>query len=188
MDVLESSPAPLRLPVVIGAALALLAVGQLGALVRTPGLPDDVGLEAEPFGYGFLTEGDQATVFFNLTNRGERRLRVLAVGRDGPGLELVDVVASGAPLGFRAGGEGDEPMPRFTLPPGETIVLRLVHRVGCADVTDAAFPVPLRLQQGRAKDVVTVALPRLPDDAEDAGPDDEVEWQTAMVKELCSPQ
>lgn len=171
----------------VALALALLAAGQGAALLRTPGLPDAVRVEALVNGYSYGTDGERATVGFQLANRGEEPVRVLAAGRDGPGLELVDVVAAGAPVGFRAAGAGSELLPAFDLQPGLVVELSLVYRVtDCGRVPSAPFPVTLRLAAARARGVVEVPLPRYPDDAPDAGPDDEVEWQTVLVRDLCT--
>jgi hypothetical protein len=165
--------------------LLLLAVAQGLAVQRASALPGDVRLVALKEGFGDRTDGDVATVGFQLRNTG-RAVEVLAVGRDGPGLELVDVFASGEPVGFRAAGEGAALLPRFHLAPDAVVVLTLAYRVrDCDLVPRRPFPVTLLLRVGDAQDVVEVPLPTYHSERPGAGPDEEQQWQTALVQDLC---
>lgn len=166
-------------------ALGLLATAQVLVLTREPRLPDDVRLVALKEGFGDRTDGPVAVVGFQLRNEG-RDVEVLAAGRDGPGLELVDVWASGEPVGFRAAGQGAELLPRFALPSDGVVVLTLAYRVtDCTAVPRSAFPVTLRVRAAGAQDVLEVPLPTYPAEREGAGPGEDEQWQTALVRDLC---
>lgn len=185
MDVLETPPAPRqsRLAAVVAVALVLLAGGQAAA-VRSPAeLADSAGLEVLESGYSFASDGTRATVGFRLLNSGGEPVEVRAAGNDAPGLLLVDVVASGAPVGFAAAGEGEALLPAFDLPPGDPVILQLVYEVqDCLLVPSTPLLVPVRVQVGRAGGVVEVALPRLTGE----GPEDQLEWQEVLVREVCT--
>jgi hypothetical protein len=49
------------------------------------------------------------------------------VGEELPGLELVDVVATGSPLDFRELGTGARRCPAFALPPDSVALLSLTY-------------------------------------------------------------
>lgn len=188
MDVIESDRGRrLRLPAaVVAAALALLALGQVAAVARTPPLPDDAQVAVPKEAFGFTTLGQDLTVSFQLRNTSDRRLRVTAIGEPLPGLELADVVASGSPVEFKLVGTGDAPLPAFAIPPGDAALISLTYRLtACDDVPEGPRPVPVAVEDGRAEGLRTVALPQLPDDADGAADEDVVEWQQVLVRELC---
>ena len=189
MDLIESDHRRRpRLPALaVGVALVLVGAGQAAAVLRTPPLDDDVRLTVPKEAFGFTTAGRDVTVSFQLRNTGERSIRVTGVGRALPGLELVDVVASGSPVQFRSVGTGDGPLPAFALPPGDAALLSLTYRLtGCNDVPRDLRPVPIAVRDGRSRGVRPVALPQLPDDAAEATDADVVEWQQVLVRELCA--
>jgi hypothetical protein len=171
----------------VGAALAVLAAGQALAALRLPVPLDGVALQVTKENYGFLTEGREMTVSFQLRNDGERPVRISGFGQDLPGLDKADEVAAGEPFGFRSRGAGAEPLPAFDLAPGTVVVLALTYRLAsCRQVPDDMRPVPVRVQDGRAKGTRAVPLPQLPDDGPEATADDVVEWQQVLARELCA--
>lgn len=174
-------------PLPVGLALALLAAGQAVAVARTPAPLDEVDLQATKENYGFSTAGREMTVSFQVRNDGPRPVRIRDVGTDLPGLDLADAAAAGEPFDFRSAGEGPGPLPAFDLQPGTVVVLALTYRLAsCNAVPDDLRPVPVAVQDGRARGTVSVPLPPLPDDGEQAGPDEVVEWQRVLVRELCA--
>jgi hypothetical protein len=171
---------------VVGAALVLLAAGQTGALLLPRDLPPGASVEVLPNGFSYATTGDTAQLGFQLRNSGDRSLRITAVGTDLPGLELVDVVASGEPFGFTAVGAGGEPLPEFDLTTGTVIEINLAYSLGsCGAVPRDSRPVPVTARTGRSRGVLAVPLPGLPADAVGSGPDDEDPWQQVLVRDLC---
>jgi hypothetical protein len=136
-------------------------------------LSEDVRLTVPKEAFGFTADGRGLTVSFQLRNTGPRSFRVTDVGRTLPGLELVDVVASGSPVSFKLVGAGEQPLPPFALPPGDAVLLSLTYRLtACNDVPRDLRPVPVAVRDGRARGVRAVTLPQLPDDAEGASDDD----------------
>lgn len=174
-------------PLTVGVALAALAAAQAVAAVRLPVPLDEVDLAVTKENYGFLTDGREMTVSFQLRNDGSRPVLVTDVGQDLPGLDRVDVVASGEPFEFRARGAGPEPLPAFALAPEAIVVVALTYRLqACTAVPGDPRPVPVRVRDGRARGAVPVPLPQLPDDGAQAGAEDVVEWQSVLVRELCA--
>jgi hypothetical protein len=170
----------------VATSLLLLAVAQVVALSRTAPTLREAVLTVPKEAFGLSADRRDVTVTFQLRNDGDRALRVAAVGESLPGLELLDVVATGSPLEFRESGRGTDELEAFALEPEAVALLALTFRLsGCGQVPAGAQPVPVDLRAGRARGTVRVALPRLPSDAATAGPDDLVEWQTALVRELC---
>lgn len=194
MDLLEDDRKPLsarrRHPLAataaVGAALALLALGQAAAVIRAP-LPGDAELAALPNGYSYRTEGREAVLGFQLTNDGSRPLRVESLGADLPGLDLVDVTVSGEPFAFETAGGGEQPLPAFDLPVGTVVEVALVYRLrSCDAVPGEPQPMPAQARDGRRAGTLLVDLPRAPAEDPDAGPDDEDEWQVVLVRDLCA--
>lgn len=188
MDLIASRPRPhRRVPAAaVAAALAGLAAGQTAALLRTPALPADVALVVPKEAFGFTSVGPELTVSFQLRNAGERAVRVTDVGRPVPGLALADVVVAGSPVRFRSVGAGAAAVPAFALAPGDAALVSLTYRLtACNEVPADARPVPVAVQDGRARGTVRVALPELPDDADGAADEDVVEWQQVLVRALC---
>ena len=190
VDVLSSGEArERRRPrgvVAVAVALALVAVGQAVTVLRPRELPSGASVSALPNGYSYSTEGDRAQLGFQLRNDGDLTVRVLSVRAAVPGLELVDVVASGEPFRFAAVGAGDAELPAFALEPGTVIELNLVYRLRrCGDVPRDARDVVVRAGAGGARGPLAVPLPGQPSDAVDAGPDDEDPWQQVLVRDLC---
>ena len=178
---------PLLRPVAVAAALAVLAAGQAVAGLRLPVPLDDVDLQATKENYGFVTDGREMTVSFQLRNSGDRPVRISGFGQDLPGLDKADEVAAGEPLGFRSRGQGAEPLPTFELAPDTVVVLALTYRLAaCREVPDDVRPVPVAVRSGRARGTVRVPLPQLPDDSEQAGAEEVVEWQQVLARELCA--
>lgn len=174
-------------PATVGLCLAALATAQAVAVVRTPVPLDQVDLQVTKENYGFTTAGRQMTVSFQLRNGGERAVRITGFGQDLPGLDKADAVAAGEPFGFRSRGTGDAPLPAFDLAPGTVVVLALTYRLAaCTAVPTDLRPVPVSVSDGRARGSVPVPLPPLPDDGESAGPDEVVQWQQVLVRELCA--
>ena len=193
MDVLSSgaerTPSRRRRasPGLVGAALVALAAGQAAALLGPRALPPAVALEALPNGFSYsVLSGDTTQLGFQLRNSGDRLLRVSTVASDLPGLDLVDVVASGEPFAFTEVGAGSDPLPAFDLPAGTVIEIGLVYRVeSCELVPRDARPVPVTVETGRSRGTLALALPGLPAEAVDAAPDDEDPWQQVLVRDLC---
>ncbi len=175
-------------PVAVAVALAAVAAGQVAAVLRPQPLPATASVEALPNGYSYATEGDRLLVGFQLRNAGDVGLRVVAIGADLPGLQLVDVAAAGQPFDFAAVGEGAAPLPEFALRGGTVIEVTLVYRVrSCAAVPRDEQLVPVTVIAGRAEGVLPLLLPRAPAAAVDAGPDDEDPWQQVLVRDVCPP-
>lgn len=177
---------PLR-PVPVVVALVLLGVGQALAVARGGPLPADAELTALPNGYSYATrEGRVAVAGFQLQNTGGVRLRVEELSVELPGLELKDVVVSGEPTRYMAAGEGPGPVPEFDVAPGDVIEVLLTYRLSaCPKVPQDRYPLVVRASAGRDGGVLRVALPTAPSEAVDAGPDDEVEWQRVLIRDLC---
>lgn len=170
----------------VGLALLLLAGGQTAGVRATSGLPDGVSLVALENGYSYGTDGDRATLGFQLLNNGDRAVRVVDVGQDGGGLRLLEIAAAGGRLAEPSVGTEITPLPPFDLAAGEVVELTVVYQVtDCAQVTTGSFPLPVRLNVGRRSGTVLVPLPRAPSDAPDAGPDDVDEWQRVLVRDVC---
>jgi hypothetical protein len=173
-------------PLAVAAALLVLAAAQATAVLRPQMLPAGASVEALPNGYSYATDGDRVVVGFQVRNNGDRDLEVVDIGAGLPGLELVDVTASGEPFRFEIAGGGTAPLPAFDLTTGTVIEVNLVYRVlRCADVPrdDRALAVAARTERGQG--VLPLPLPRLPSDAVDAGPDDEDPWQQVLVRDVC---
>ena len=171
---------------IVASALALLAVAQAVAVLRVPAPLEDVALTVPKEAFGFDVDGREVAVTFQLRNAGERTVRVSDLGEPLPGLELVDVVATGSPVGFRENGRGDQPLEPFDLEPEAVALMVVTYRLAaCNDVPEQVRPVPVAVRDGRARGQVRVALPQLPDDAAGAGADDVVEWQSVLVRDLC---
>lgn len=192
MDVLDTEDARPRRrlrrspPLAVAAALVLLAAGQTAALLRAQDLPAGASLAVLPNGYSYATDGDRALVGFQVRNDGDRDLQVLAVGAELPGLELLDVTASGAPFRFEVAGAGNAPLPAFDLPAGTVIEVYLVYRVRrCGEVPQDVRPLGVTVRAGRGQGVLRVPLPGAPAEDVDAGPDDEDPWQRVLVRDLC---
>ena len=190
MDVLDNEPRPRRrrpvLALVVAVALGLVAVGQAAALVRTPPLTEDVGISALPNGYSYATRGSALLFGFQLVNDGDRDLRVLDLGRRVEGLEILDVVVSGEPFAYMTAGEGPDPVPAFRLERGTVVEVTLVYRVtSCRDVPAAGRALTVVARDGRSEGRLQVPLPTAPSDDEDAGPDDEDQWQQVLVRDVC---
>jgi hypothetical protein len=136
---------------VTGVALALLAVAQGLALLRVPAPLDSVALSVPKEAFGFAIDQREVTVTFQLRNDGDRSVRVTDVGEPLPGLELVDVVATGSPLEFRESGRGEPPLEAFDLEPEAVALLVVTYRlVACNEVPAQAQPVPIGVRSGRA--------------------------------------
>lgn len=174
-------------PVPVVVALVLLGVGQALAVARGGPLPADAELTALPNGYSYATrEGRVAVAGFQLQNTGGVRLRVEELSVELPGLELKDVVVSGEPTRYMAAGEGPGPVPEFDVAPGDVIEVLLTYRLSaCPKVPQDRYPLVVRASAGRDGGVLRVALPTAPSEAVDAGPDDEVEWQRVLIRDLC---
>lgn len=192
MEVLSSDDADLRwrirpsAPFAVALALAAVAAGQAAVVVGPRELPGGTSVQALPNGYSYGTDGDRAVVGFQLRNDGERSLRVVAIGTDLPGLELLDVVASGEPFRYDVVGVGAAPLPPFDLATGTVIEVNLVYRVRrCSEVPRDDQAVPVTAGTGWSRGVLALLLPRQPAAAVDAGPDDEDPWQQVLVRDLC---
>lgn len=171
----------------VGAALFVLAAGQLAAVAQSRTLPAGASVEALPNGFSYATTEDRVQLGFQLRNDGERVLTVTGLGTDLPGLELLDVVASGEPFGFAAVGGGSGPLPRFDLTPGTVIEINLVYGLrSCLAVPRDARTVPVIVRAGLSRGVLDLALPGLPSEAVGARPDDEDPWQRVLVRDLCT--
>lgn len=177
---------PLR-PLLVAAALLAVGVGQGVAVTRTPELPAGIELTALPNGYSYATRDDRLVVVgFQMQNTGDVGVRLRDLAADLPGLELADVVVSGEPFRFMSAGEGAEPVPPFDLEPGVVIEVSLAYRlVACPKVPEDSRPMPVAASVGRARGLLQVPLPTAPADDEDAGPDDEEQWQRVLVRDLC---
>lgn len=177
---------PLR-PLLVVVALVVLGLGQALAVARGGPLPEDAELTALPNGYSYATrEGRTAVAGFQLQNTGDVALRVQDLTAELPGLELQDVVVSGEPTRYMAAGEGPGPVPEFDVAPGVVIEVLLTYRLSaCRAVPQDRFPLFVTASAGRNGGVLSVALPTAPSDAVDAGPDDEVEWQRVLIRDLC---
>ena len=170
----------------MAAGLLLLAVAQVVVVSRTSPPLQGAVLTVPKEAFGFGLDQRDVTVTFQLRNDSDRPLRVAGVGEPLPGLELVDVVASGSPLGFRESGRGPGPLEEFELEPEAVALLALTYRLaGCGQVPAGPQPVPVDTRDGRARGTVRVPLPQLPSDAASAGPEDVTEWQQVLVRELC---
>lgn len=171
----------------VAAALALLAVAQGVAVARGGPLPEGVALAALPNGYSYATREDRIVVIgFQLRNDGDRELEVLDLAQDLPGLELRDVVVSGEPFDFDSAGEGEAALPAFRLERGTVVEVTLSYRLaGCPQVPQDPRPLPVRVRAGRSAGLLQVRMPTAPSDEPDAGPDDEEEWQSVLVRDLC---
>ena len=170
----------------MAAALLAVGAGQTAALLVGGPLPDDAGLTALPNGYSYATRGSDVLIGFQMQNTGGRELRVLDLGADLPGLRLVDVVGAGDPFDYRAVGEGPDPLPPFVLRDDAVVEITLVYRLeACSAVPEDRRPMPVAVRAGRADGALQVPLPTAPSDEEDAGPDDEDEWQQVLVRDLC---
>jgi hypothetical protein len=167
-------------------ALALLGAAQAAAVLTAP-LPGGAGLTALPNGYSYATRGDsEVLIGFQMRNTGDRPLRLLDLGADLPGLRLVDVVGSGDPFDYRSAGEGEAALPPFRLAADAVVEITLVYRLeACSSVPEGRRPMPVRVRSGQADGTLKVPLPTAPSDDEDAGPDDEDEWQEVLVRDLC---
>lgn len=174
-------------PASVGVALLLLAAGQALAVARGGPLPGDAELTALPNGYSYATrEGRLAVAGFQLRNTGGVELRVRELTATLPGLELLDVVVSGEPTLYRAAGEGPGPVPELDVAPGDVIEVLLTYRLSaCPKVPQDRYPLVVRASVGRSRGVLRVALPTAPSEEPDAGPDDEVEWQRVLIRDLC---
>ena len=174
-------------PLTVAAALAVLAAAQAVAAVRLPVPLETVDLVVTKENYGFLTDGREMTVTFQLRNDGPRPVQVRGIGADLPGLDRVDVTGSGEAFGFRAVGDGPAPLPPFVLAPEGIVVVGVTYRLAaCTAVPDDARPLPVQVRDGRARGTVRVPLPQLPDDGAEASADEVLEWQSVLVRELCA--
>ena len=171
----------------VAGALALLAVAQGVAVGRGGPLPAGAAVTVLPNGYSYATREDRVVVIgFQLRNTGDRALQVLDLAQDLPGLVLQDVVVSGEPFDFSAAGDGDAPLPAFRLDRGTVVEVTLSYRLSaCPQVPEDPRPLPVRVAAGRATGVLQVQMPTAPSDEADAGPDDEDEWQSVLVRDLC---
>jgi hypothetical protein len=170
----------------VGLALTLLAVAQGVAVARGGPLPGGAELTTLPNGYSYATRDRVVVLGFQLQNTGELPLRVNAIAGDLPGLALEDVVVSGEPFDFDSAGEGDQPLPAFVLPRGTVVEVTLSYRLqACSQVPADVRPLPVQARAGRGQGVFAVAMPTAPSDDPDAGPDDEEQWQTVLVRDLC---
>lgn len=192
MEILDSDDARPRrrllpsLPAAVLVALVLLGGAQAWAALRPQPLPAGAAVEALPNGYSYGTDGDRATVGFQLRNAGDRPLRVVDVGAQLPGLQAVDVTVSGAPPAFDVNGEGPDPLRSFELPAGTVVEVSLVYRVRrCSEVPRDRRDVVVAVESGRAQGALLVPLPGQPAEAVDAGPDDQDPWQRVLVRDLC---
>lgn len=174
-------------PAAVGVALVLLACAQALAVARGGPLPPDAELTALPNGYSYATrEGRVAVAGFQLRNTGAVALRVRELTAELPGLELQDVVVSGEPTLYRAAGEGPAALPEFDVEPDEVIEVLLTYRLtACPKVPKDTRPLVVRAAAGRSRGVLRVPLPKAPSEEPDAGPDDEVEWQRVLLRDLC---
>lgn len=170
----------------MASALALLAAAQGVAVLRVPAPLEAVALSVPKEAFGFAIDQREVTVTFQLRNDGDRTVRVASVAEPLPGLDLVDVVATGTPLEFRESGRGGPPLEPFDLEPQAVALMVVTYRlVACNQVPVAARPVPVEVRAGRTRGAVRVALPQLPSDAASAGEGDVVEWQRVLVRDLC---
>ena len=186
MPALRRVVRPLARPLVVGTALLAVGAGQAAAVLLGGPLPDDAELTALPNGYSYATRGSDVLIGFQMKNTGARDLRLLDLGADLPGLRLVDVVGAGDPFDYRAIGEGADPLPPFDLRTDAVVEITLVYRLeACSSVPDDRRPMPVAVRAGRADGTLQVPLPTAPADDEDAGPDDEDEWQQVLVRDLC---
>ena len=173
-------------PLVVGAALLAVGAGQAAAVLLGGPLPGDVGLTALPNGYSYATRDSDVLIGFQMQNTGARELELLGLGADLPGLRLVDVVGAGDPFDYRSVGEGADPLPPFVLRKDAVVEITLVYRLeACSAVPDDRRPMPVTVRAGRADGTLQVPLPTAPADDEDAGPDDEDQWQNVLVRDLC---
>lgn len=192
MEVLDSRDARPRrrvrwsAPLVVAALLLTLAAAQAAALLWPRGLPADAAVEALPNGFSYATDGDTAVVGFQLRNSGGRDLRVLSIAADVPGLELVDVTASGEPFRFETVGAGTVVLPAFDLPATTVIEVNLRYLVRrCGEVPADDLPLLIAARAELGEGLLAVPLPGLPSEAVDAAPDDEDPWQRVLVRDLC---
>lgn len=171
----------------VASALALLAVAQGVAVARGGPLPAGAAVTALPNGYSYATRADRLVVIgFQLRNSGDRALEVLDLAEDLPGLVLQDVVVSGEPFDFGSAGDGDAALPAFRLDRGTVVEVTLSYRLSaCPQVPEDARPLPVRVRAGRAGGLLRVDMPTAPSDEPDAGVDDEDEWQSVLVRDLC---
>ena len=171
----------------IASALALLAVAQGVAVARGGPLPAGAAVTALPNGYSYATrDGRVVVIGFQLRNSGDRALEVLDLAQDLPGLTLQDVVVSGEPFEFSSAGEGEAALPSFRLDRGTVVEVTLAYRLSaCPQVPEDPRPLPVRVRAGRATGTLAVRMPTAPSDEADAGPDDEDEWQSVLVRDLC---
>lgn len=170
----------------VASALALLAVAQGVAALQVPRPLQAAALSVPKEAFGFAIEQREVTVTFQLRNDGDGTVVVTGVGESLPGLELVDVVATGTPLDFRESGRGAGPLEPFDLQPEAVALMVVTYRlVACNAVPAQPQPVPVGIRSGRATGQVRVGLPQLPSDAASAADTDVVEWQRVMVRDLC---
>ena len=186
MPALRRAVRSLARPLVVGGALLAVGAGQAAAVALGGPLPDDVELTALPNGYSYATRDSDVLIGFQLQNTGAREVRLESLGADLPGLRLVDVVVAGDPVDYRAVGEGPDPLPAFDLRADAVAEITLVYRLeACAGVPEDRRPMPVVVRAGRADGTLLVPLPTAPSDEEDAGPDDEEQWQQVLVRDLC---
>ena len=192
MDILDSddvrSPRRLRpsLPAAVLVALVLLGGAQAWASLRPQPLPARASVEALPNGYSYGTDGDRATIGFQLRNDGDAQLEVVDVRADVPGLQAVDVTVSGLPPDFRLNGEGPDPLQVFALPAGAVVEVTMVFRVRrCDEVPRDRRDVLVAVETGRAQGELLVPLPSEPAESVDADPDAQDPWQRVLVRDLC---
>ena len=116
---------------------------------------------------GSLAGPGVITYDLSIRNDGLTEVRLLAAGRSGPGLELVQVAS---------------PFP-VTLGPGDGAILRLFYRVtDCAAVPTGPWPVPVRVERPWGTRTTYVNLPAEYVQAR------KVEWQRARADEACASQ
>lgn len=186
MDLLDSDDARPRrgrpgAPSVVLAALALLAAGQAYGLTRDLSLPADVRIEVAEGGYVVGTQDAPSVVTFQLRNLG-RPVEVRDVRLDAPGLRLLDVVASGDAVASREVGVGADPLPRFRLVDGVTLVLTY-ETTDCDAIDTGVHPVRLDVRDGRRSGIVELRLRDYPDLLGRPLPD--VPWQGVLAAALC---
>ena len=170
-----------RGPLALTLAVLLLVVGQTYALTRDRSLPPDVRITVVEGGYVVGTLDMPSLVTFQLSHRGPP-VQVRAIDLQAPGLRLTDLAVSGESVGARRVGDGPDPVPRFTLDGGATIIMTFAA-TDCAAIDSLLYPVQLDLALGYRREVVELRLRDYPNLTGNGGPD--IPWQQVLASALC---
>ncbi|MEZ0113587.1 hypothetical protein ABH920_007620 [Catenulispora sp. EB89] len=123
-------------------------------------------------------------------NNGWTTVHVTGVGKDGPGLHLVQ---PGGPEGLPKDLElqGNTAVP-FDLRPGQIAIVEVAYQItDCAAVPSDSFPVTLRVDRPWGTQTVDISLPLTPAPGTPNGLVPEsamVGWQKAMADDVCNPR